>query len=156
MRALATLAVACLGGGADGALGADAGIIGRIDACMGELGQAADHAEFCMGVHAEPCMQATENQSTHGMVQCLATETEAWDEVLNREYAALIRALDEEQTAALRDAQRKWMAFRDADCAFPDVLVRGSMALPWMADCVMQHTARRALELRGFRNFMEY
>lgn len=131
-------------------------LVAQIDRCVGPLGQPAEHAELCMGVHAEPCMQIAENQSTQGMVACISAETAAWDWILNREYRGLRMALDEEQKDALRDAQRKWIAFRDADCAFPHIFVRGTLSQPWGADCVMQHTARRAMELRGFRNYLEY
>lgn len=130
-------------------------IVERIDACIGALGAPLDHADQCLGLHAQPCMSKPEGQTTAGMVSCIGEEGAAWDAVLNREYEALRAALDEEQRAAMLDAQRKWIAFRDADCAFPRVFVRGTLAQPWAADCVMQHTARRALELRGYRDFME-
>lgn len=129
-------------------------LVGRIDACIGVVGAPADHAELCLGIHAQPCMDAPENQTTVGLVECLRTEFSAWDEILNREYEALQPLLDEEQRAALRDAERAWIAYRDADCAFPHVLVRGTMAQPWSMDCVMQHTARRAMTLRGLLDFM--
>lgn len=130
-------------------------IVKRIDACIGAVGAPGPHPEQCMGLHAEACMEATDGQTTYGMVTCLSEETAAWDDVLNREYKALSAALDEEQREALRDVQRIWIDFRDADCAFPHIFVRGSLARPWGADCVLQHTARRAVELRGLRDFME-
>lgn len=131
-------------------------LIDMIDACVGRVGSPADHADLCMGLHIQPCAELPGGETTVGMVDCIVFETLAWDTILNREYKALTGKLDEEQRAALRDAQRKWIAFRDADCAFPQVFIRGSLARPWGADCVMQHTARRALELRSFLDFLEY
>lgn len=129
-------------------------LVEQIDACIGAVGAPADHAELCMGIYAQPCMDAPESQTTVGAVSCLRTEFSAWDEILNREYDALSPLLDEEQSAALWAAQRAWIAYRDADCAFPHVLIRGTMAQAWSMDCVMQHTARRAMTLRGLLDFM--
>ncbi|MEO0362201.1 MAG: lysozyme inhibitor LprI family protein [Pseudomonadota bacterium] len=153
MTRAALLAFAILA--APASAGATGSIVERLDACLGAVGAPGAHPEQCMGLHAEPCMERAEGQTTYGMVTCLSEETAAWDEILNREYKALVAALDTAQTEALREAQRAWLDFRDADCAFPHVFVEGSLARPWGADCVMQHTARRAVELRGYRDFLE-
>lgn len=130
-------------------------IVARIDACIGRQGAPQDHADQCLGLHAQPCMEAPEGQSTRGMVGCLAAETAAWDTVLAREYAALLPKLDSGQRAAMTDAQQRWLDFRRADCAIPYALVEGTLAQPWSADCVMQRTARRALQIRGYIDFLE-
>ncbi|MFV0474215.1 MAG: lysozyme inhibitor LprI family protein [Pikeienuella sp.] len=130
-------------------------LVEEIDACIGAIGAPSEHAEFCLGTFAQACLDKPENMSTAAMVSCVQTETDAWTAIMEREYAALFERLDDEQKAAMEDLQRKWIAFRQADCAFPRVFLRGSMALPWSADCVMQHTARRALDLRGYRGMLE-
>ncbi len=130
-------------------------LVERIDACVAELGAYGDHVEQCLGLHAQPCMEEEENFTTVGMVGCMATEAEAWETIMAREVRRLLPRLDEEQKAALQEAQAAWSAFRDADCAFPQVLVRGTLAQPWSADCVMQHTARRAMEIRGIVAYTE-
>ena len=132
------------------------GLVERLDACIELVGASGDNATYCMGIYTEPCIDISDNQTTAGTVECISVETDAWDEILNREYAMLLGALDEAPRAALRDAQRKWVDFRDADCAFPQVLIEGTLAHPWSADCVMQHTARRAVELRGILEYVEY
>lgn len=41
-----------------------------------------------------------------------------WDRELNREYGELMALLSSEEKAALRTAQRAWLAFRDAEINF--------------------------------------
>lgn len=131
-------------------------LIAKIDGCIGRINSPADHADLCMGIHVEPCSQAEGGETTNGLVACITTETAAWETVLEREISALRTKLDDEQTGVLHAAQRAWLAFRSADCEFPHVFVRGTLSQPWAADCVMQHTARRALELREFLEYLEY
>ncbi|QIE57350.1 DUF1311 domain-containing protein [Pikeienuella piscinae] len=130
-------------------------LVERIDACVAEAGVHGNPADLCLGLHAQPCMDTPDGQTTAGMVQCIAGEAEAWDTILNREYQRLLPRLDAEQAAAMRKVQRAWIAFRDADCAFPHILIRGTLAHPWGADCIMQHTARRAMEIRGLVEYTE-
>jgi len=49
------------------------------------------------------------------MQACIADERERQDKRLNAAYKALIGAVSEERKAELRNVQRKWIAFRDAN-----------------------------------------
>ncbi len=42
------------------------------------------------------------------------------DELLNREYQSLIEYLGDDDEQNLKNAQRQWIKFRDADCLFND------------------------------------
>ena len=64
----------------------------------------------------EACLD--NEMSTQGMVECLGAAYEAWDSALNEVYGRLRGSLSAEEAAALRDAQRAWIAFRDAESAF--------------------------------------
>ena len=72
----------------------------------------------------------------------------AWDQVLNEDYQELLLHLDSEQADAIRDVQRGWIAFRDADCGFHHILIRGTMAQFTEAACLTAHTAERAFAIR--------
>ncbi|NEX92642.1 lysozyme inhibitor LprI family protein [Caulobacter sp. 17J65-9] len=61
------------------------------------------------------------------------------DRALNATYQTLIRRLRPADQASLRAAQRAWIAFRDADCAFGDADKR---------DCLIQRTDERERQLR--------
>ena len=61
------------------------------------------------------------------------------DTGLNEAYQAVIRQLSPVDQVALRKAQRAWIAFRDADCAF---------GLEDHRDCLIQRTDERERQLR--------
>lgn len=64
----------------------------------------------------EACLD--NEMTTQGMVECYGATYEAWDAALNDVYAALRETLTSDEAAALRDAQRAWIAFRDAESTF--------------------------------------
>ena len=66
------------------------------------------------------------------------------DQQLNATYRTLMRQLGPQDQAALRMAQRAWIAFRDADCAF---------GFGDRRDCLMQRTDEREKQLRDSTYF---
>ena len=117
----------------------------------------------CIGAAAGVCQQQDGGSTTYGIVQCLAAEAEAWDEMLNEEYRLLrdeARAADDgaglSRADALCDAQRAWIAFRDADCDLAFALWQdGTVRGPVAAGCHLTRTAQRTLELRDLRRNAE-
>lgn len=134
----------------------------RVRLCRDGAG-AGDTTPSCIGAAAGACQEAAGGATTAGIMACLDSETAAWDAMLNEEYGLLRGDLRAEDAAAagkslvsrsdaMRDAQRAWIAFRDADCAlrwsmWQDGTIRGPVA----ARCLLDHTARRTLELRDLR-----
>ena len=51
---------------------------------------------------------------------CIENAASAWDQVLNANYKAATAGLDDKNRDLLREAQRKWLHYRDADQAFRD------------------------------------
>jgi len=104
-------------------------------------------------------------ETTVGMVACMLAEAQVWAVWLDTEYRASMdwaEAQDEAERAAfpefanrataLRDAQRAWIAFRDAECGLAYALWgAGSMRLLAGADCRLEMTAARARDLRVLR-----
>ncbi|MDO5646445.1 lysozyme inhibitor LprI family protein [Paracoccus sp. (in: a-proteobacteria)] len=119
----------------------------------------ADTPDACIGIAAARCSDS----STAGMVSCLSAETDQWDNMLNDAYQVAMaesEAADAEAKALgmttpetaplLRDAQRAWMAWRDATCAYAGAVYQGgTAAAPAVQNCVMDMTARQALAMRG-------
>lgn len=102
----------------------------------------------CIGVASTACQAEPDGQTTIGMVACSARETAWWNEILNHNYATLQEALDAETFEALREAQRNWIAFRDAECSFQYSYWReGTIRSLYGASCQLQMTAERALAL---------
>lgn len=85
---------------------------------------------------------------------CAALDYEAADAELNAAYAAAVevaRGYDGQQEALLRDAQRAWIAFRDAACSAEASLVDGGTMQPMVGSaCLARVTLERTEDLRAY------
>lgn len=81
------------------------------------------------------------------MLNCMGSETEQHDARLNQNYKAAMQALNKGQQNQLRDAQRLWIKFRDADCALLGSLTGGSIDRINSASCFLDMTKQRADDL---------
>ena len=118
----------------------------------------------CLFLSRLACAQAEERTSksyaacldkaggvTFAMQDCISEELERQDRRLNGAYEALMRSVPEKRRAQLRDAQRKWIAFRDANCEFYYDPQGGSAARLASNECVVTLTADRAHELETLK-----
>lgn len=121
-----------------------------IETCLQDHTGLQERLANCPGIFTERCIANREGgETTIGMVQCSDEEHGAWDARLNTVYGEL-RARFAGQTAAdtLQQAQRDWIAFRDAECRFQaSIYEGGSIAQVISVGCHSDMTARRALEL---------
>lgn len=85
------------------------------------------------------------------MRECISAEYERQDQLLNRNYQALMADLTPERKKQLQSAQRLWIQYRDANCQFYADPDGGTMAAIAAADCGLQMTADRVRELAGLR-----
>ena len=92
----------------------------------------------------QKCIDASEG-ITPKMQDCIAEEYEYQDGRLNAAYDQLMKTLDAAAQAQLRDAQRKWIAERDAECAPADDPGQGQLLEA--NSCSLRITAARADEL---------
>jgi uncharacterized protein YecT (DUF1311 family) len=108
--------------------------------------------------HASPLTQAATSDAyaacmdksggvTSMMEDCISEEFDLQDLRLNSFYTALMASIPEKHRPKLRDAQRKWIAFRDASCGFYYDPEGGSAARVASKECVVTLTADRADEL---------
>jgi uncharacterized protein YecT (DUF1311 family) len=86
--------------------------------------------------------------STREMVECLARLTANWDARLNAAYGKLMKDLGAQQRDQLRNAQRLWIQYRDANCLYYG-LGEGTIARLEAGECMRSMTQARALELEG-------
>lgn len=120
-------------------------------ACMdGRAGDAT--AADCVGAASNACMENEEGgETTIGMARCAARETAWWDGQLNVHYASLEETLAPELFTALRDAQRSWIAYRDASCGFEyELWSEGTIRATILAGCMLDETAKRAQTLERY------
>jgi uncharacterized protein YecT (DUF1311 family) len=91
--------------------------------------------------------------STAGMVEAITAAHEKWEAKLNSAYKVLKQKMPSEEFAALQQAQRAWIAFRDKQIESYSItygLMDGTMWTPIHAGAVMRITKERALELENY------
>lgn len=102
---------------------------------------------------ARECDPSDESQT--GMNICANAEYQSADAKLNKAYGEIVRRLAEDAGAKklLQKAQRDWIAFRDAECAFStDGSKDGSIYAMLKSQCLAGLTAARAEQLSGYLN----
>lgn len=98
--------------------------------------------------HAENC---DANQAA--MNACAGKQLSALDADLNKQYQAQMGYLkNPAQKQALKSAQQKWIAFRDADCLYQVGKAENSGSI-WpllQSQCLAEHTKVRVEQLKGY------
>ena len=84
---------------------------------------------------------------TYEMLECIGAEIGQQDARLNQNYKAAMNALAPELQIQLRDAQRLWIKFRDADCTLLGSLSGGTIDRINGATCILDITKERADDL---------
>ncbi len=91
--------------------------------------------------------QTCNNNTTVGIVDCVAAQTKQWDKQLNIEYKKLM-GRESSQQAPLKAAQRLWIKYRDANCDYY-AAGEGSISLIESAECMRSMTKDRTCELQA-------
>lgn len=119
-----------------------------IAAPAGAVDAAQIEARYTPGL--EQCLDTPDGQSTAGTIGCIAAELKIQDAALNAAYRQVTAGMNARQRAGLREAQRAWIAFRDADCASRQDWEWGSMSTVAANFCVLRRTVERTIELENF------
>ena len=98
--------------------------------------------------------------TTVGMCNCLTEAAKAWDKELNKYYKLLKDELDESGQLLLREAQRKWITYRDNEIKFinyyySEVKV-GTMYSMFAEDRKKEIVRERAEELQEYYEELDY
>ena len=89
--------------------------------------------------------------TTRDMIGCITAENQRQGSQLNKAYKALMAELPTPRRAQLQNAQRAWLKYRDANCAFYADSDGGTLARVNANSCMLTATAQRARELEGFK-----
>jgi len=84
--------------------------------------------------------------STAETVACVTAKTKDWDRRLNAAYKALQQRVDPGQADPLKAAQRLWLQYRTANCAFYGSGA-GTIGQVQAAECMRAMTEDRTQEL---------
>ncbi len=93
--------------------------------------------------------------STASVRFCFSRGIEKMDQRLNALYRSLLGKLNEEQKALLRDSQRKWLVFREAEAkwtAAVDPNAGGSLALIAADSFQFEMLKKRVKDFEAFLN----
>jgi uncharacterized protein YecT (DUF1311 family) len=101
--------------------------------------------------HPDPASVCNQQSTTVTIMTCLEGRTKLWDARLNQAYKALNTMLQAQsataQLADLKKAQRLWVQYRNANCAFYGD-AEGTIRETQGAGCLDQMTQDRAIELQ--------
>ena len=87
---------------------------------------------------------------TSNLNDCNNEELKKQDTRLNKAYKSAMAVLTAEQKTKLRDTQRLWIKYRDADCGMYYALTGGTMDMLNGAGCELSMTQERADALEWF------
>ena len=88
-------------------------------------------------------------QTQAEMNVCAAEDFRRADAQLNVAYDRLLKSLDPGRRAKLQKAERAWLAFRDAQCAYEASEAEGGTMAPMLrAGCLTEVTKMRIAQLR--------
>lgn len=90
--------------------------------------------------------------TTLAIAECLQARTKVWDQRLNAAYKDLMQRIDPGQREPLKQAQRLWIQYRDANCRFYGAQ-EGTIRQIEAAECLRAMTQDRALELEKAMKF---
>ena len=96
------------------------------------------------------CLAAPSGQSTMGQGSCISDELAVQNAALNAAYQKSMSQLDASGQASLRSVELAWIAFRDADCASQGNQGLGTLQRIFQAQCQLNRTIERTLELNDF------
>ncbi len=93
-----------------------------------------------------------QQSTTYAIAGCIDARSKVWDQRLNQAYQALLAMLATDPDGkpridALKAAQRAWLRYRQANCAFYET-TPGTIRMIEVAECARGMTQERALELQ--------
>ena len=99
------------------------------------------------------CLEQPNHGSTASQVECTNQASQRWDDEMNQDYRRLADHLGPQTQVSLRDAQRRWLQYRDADQLLIDAvyeLTKGTMFAPMQAYSHLRLVRERSLMLKSY------
>jgi uncharacterized protein YecT (DUF1311 family) len=99
-----------------------------------------------------------QNGSTGGQVDAITEANQKWETKLNSLYKTLKQKMQPDEFAALQQAQRSWITYRDKQLLSYESTygkMDGSMWVPMHAYAVMNLTKKRVQELQTLLGLVE-
>jgi uncharacterized protein YecT (DUF1311 family) len=113
----------------------------------------APDATYPLDEFLDQCLAQPNHSSTAGQVECTDEARNRWDNEMNLDYRRLTDHLLPKTQTTLRDAQRRWLQYRDADDRLIDAvyeLTKGTMHAPMQAYSHLRLVRERSLMLKSY------
>jgi uncharacterized protein YecT (DUF1311 family) len=124
----------------------------QVQACFDAARPTDEGVPACASEAARACQARPGGHTTLGISECLLAETAVWGELMRAALARQAQTLgrtDPNLKSQLTAAQTAWAAYRDAECGLRYAIwIEGSIRTIIAADCHLNKTAQRAVELR--------
>ena len=105
----------------------------------------------------DQCLAEPNHGSTASQVECTDQARQRWDDEMNQDYRRLADQLELKTQPFLRDSQRRWLRYRDADQPLIDAvyeLTQGTMFAPMQAFSRLRLVRERSLILKTYFNVL--
>lgn len=102
-------------------------------------------------IYLDTCME--KNPSTMGILKCTDEAFKLWDAELNKYYKLLMGVLNESDAKTLKDAELKWIEFKEKEFANLEHIyskMEGTMYIPMHALSKLEIVRIRANQLRDY------
>jgi uncharacterized protein YecT (DUF1311 family) len=99
------------------------------------------------------CLAQRNHGSTASQVECTNRARQRWGDEMNKDYRRLAGRLAPKTRASLRDAQRRWLQYRNADQLLIDAvykLTKGTMYAPMQVYSHLRLVRERSLVLKSY------
>ncbi|MEO8149637.1 MAG: lysozyme inhibitor LprI family protein [Bacteroidia bacterium] len=107
--------------------------------------------KYPIDIKLEKCLSIDSNYTTLGMVNCTLVALDEWDKEMNKYYKLLIGKLNEDEKEKLKNSQKEWLAFRDKEIEFSNLLYDNMQGTMWhisMAMTKLDLTKQRSINLK--------
>lgn len=99
----------------------------------------------------DSCMEV--DPSTFGMVNCIESAIQKWDDELNKYYKLLVGALDEESVKILKSSETEWIEFKKKEMANIEMIyskLEGTMYIPMKYYAKLEIIRTRAMQISEY------
>ena len=113
----------------------------------------APDVSYALDEFLDRCLAQPNHGSTAGQIECINRARQGWDGEMNHDYRRLADHLGPKARVSLRNAQRRWLQYRDADQPLIDSvyrLTRGTMFAPLHAYSRLRLVRERSLILKSY------
>ena len=110
-------------------------------------------------IRLDNCLNADSNYANINLVKCEIKALEEWDAELNKTYKEFKDALDPSLQENLRDAQRKWVTYKESETQFMDAMYEKMEGTMWqivIVDRQKEVIRQRAIELKNYYDTWQY